>query len=153
VYADISWVGVLADRPSGDEERAFDAIREARDAAIDLLDSRLAAGQSTTGADVDRAARAVLVRRGFGAWIRHRTGHSIGGRVHGYGVNLDSVEFPDERPLIDGACFSVEPGVYGTTFGMRTEVDCFIHAGRLTVTGGVRQDRLLTSGDSDVRRR
>jgi len=153
VYADISWVGVLASMPSPEQQRTFEAVREAREAAIQLIEQRLAAGQRVSGADADRAARAVLAQRGFEAQVRHRTGHSIGGRVHGYGVNLDSVEFPDERSLADGACFSVEPGVYGDRFGMRTEVDCVIHGGRLLVTGGTRQEALLTLGGERVRHR
>jgi len=88
----------------------------------------------------------VLVARGFADSIRHRTGHSIGTRVHGYGVNLDSVEFPDERLLTEGACFSVEPGVYGDQQGLRSEIDCLIHDGRLHVSGTGRQTRLLTIG-------
>ncbi len=144
VYADISWVGVLAPAPSAGQAGVFAAIREAREAVIGLIGSRLASGQKVTGADADRAARAVLVRHGFEQSIRHRTGHSIGGRVHGYGVHLDSVEFPDERGLEDGACFSVEPGVYLPEFGMRTEVNCMVHGGRLLVTSGKRQDDLLT---------
>jgi Xaa-Pro aminopeptidase len=151
VYADISWVGVLARSASTEQEGLFAAVRDARDAAIGMIQGRLAARQRVSGADADRAARAVLEGRGLGALIRHRTGHSIGGRVHGYGVNLDSVEFPDERALTDGACFSVEPGVYGTDSGMRTEVDCVIHGGRLTVTGGERQNALLTLSGTHVR--
>jgi Xaa-Pro aminopeptidase len=153
VYADISWIGVMAPAPSAEQGRVFEAVRDARDAAIALLERRLAGGQPVSGAEVDRAARAVLAQRGFEGQIRHRTGHSIGGRVHGFGVNLDSVEFPDERLLIDGACFSVEPGVYGGAFGMRTEVDCVIKGGRLHVTGGKRQDALLTLGEGNVQRR
>jgi Xaa-Pro aminopeptidase len=153
VYADISWVGVLARSASAEQEGMFAAVRDARDAAISLIQGRLAAAQRVSGADADRAARAVLEQRGLADLVRHRTGHSIGGRVHGYGVNLDSVEFPDERALSDGACFSVEPGVYGTGSGMRTEVDCIIHDGRLTVTGGERQAALLTLSGTHVRNR
>jgi Xaa-Pro aminopeptidase len=64
--------------------------------------------------------------------------------VHGYGVNLDSVEFPDERALTEGACFSVEPGLYLEELGMRTEIDCIIHGGELRITGTGRQFSLLT---------
>ncbi len=146
VYADISWVGVCAEAPTALQRRVFEAVRDAREAALSLLQRRLADGAPVTGADVDQAARAMLVERGFAQGIRHRTGHSIGARVHGYGVNLDSVEFPDARPLTEGACFSVEPGIYLDDFGMRTEIDCIIHDGRLTVTGGTRQSALLTLG-------
>jgi Xaa-Pro dipeptidase len=97
-----------------------------------------------TGAEADRAARDLLTSRGFSGGIKHRTGHSIGARVHGYGVNLDSVEFPDERALTEGACFSVEPGIYLEELGMRTEIDCIIHGGALHISGPRRQSRLLT---------
>ncbi|MGO9307533.1 MAG: M24 family metallopeptidase [Spirochaetia bacterium] len=146
VYADIAWVGVCAPAPSPLQQRMFEAVREAREAAVSLLQRRLAAGTPVSGADVDRAAREVLADRGFAAGIKHRTGHSIGARVHGYGVNLDSVEFPDDRALTEGACFSVEPGIYLEELGMRTEIDCLIHGGALAVTGTGRQLALLTLG-------
>jgi Xaa-Pro dipeptidase len=144
VYADISWVGVCASEPTTRQLEVWDAVVQAREAAVDLLQKRLAAGAHPSGAEVDTAARQELLSRGFAAGIKHRTGHSIGARVHGYGVNLDSVEFPDHRPLTEGSCFSVEPGLYLEDFGMRTEIDCCITAGRLVVTGGSRQSRLLT---------
>ena len=146
VYADISWVGVCAPSPTPLQASVFAAVRDAREAAVSLLQRCLADGAPVTGAEVDRAARAVLEGRGFAHGIRHRTGHSIGERVHGYGVNLDSVEFPDERILAEGACFSVEPGLYLEELGMRTEIDCIIHDGRLCVTGTGRQFALLTRG-------
>jgi Xaa-Pro dipeptidase len=146
VFADISWVGVCDAVPAREHLGAFDAVRAAREAAVSLLQSRFTEGAPVSGADVDRAARAVLIDRGYGPALRHRTGHSIGARVHGYGVNLDSVEFPDERLLVEGACFSVEPGVYLEGFGMRTEIDCYVHGGRVVVSGGPRQDALLTLG-------
>jgi Xaa-Pro dipeptidase len=144
VYADISWVGVCATAPSDLQCRVFEAVRDAREAAVSLLEARLAAGTAVTGAEADRAARDLLTSRGFAGGIKHRTGHSIGARVHGYGVNLDSVEFPDERALTEGACFSVEPGIYLEELGMRTEIDCNIHGGALHISGPRRQSRLLT---------
>jgi Xaa-Pro dipeptidase len=144
VFADISWVGVLAPRPTGEQERVFAAVVAAREAAARAIATGLAAG--IAGADADRAARDVIEGLGFGAGLRHRTGHSIGTRVHGYGVNLDGVEFPDRRHLREGSCFSIEPGIYLERFGMRTEVDAVVRAGRLEVTGGPPQVRLLDLG-------
>lgn len=144
VYADISWVGVLAPRPTPEQARVFDAVVAARDRAAAAIDAGLAAG--ITGAEVDRIARDELARRGFTAGLRHRTGHAIGTRVHGYGVNLDGVEFPDHRRLREGSCFSIEPGVYLERFGMRTEVDAVVRAGRLALTGGPPQRSLLDLG-------
>jgi hypothetical protein len=146
IYGDISWVGVCAPSPTAQQRRVFDAVVAAREAALSLLERSCAAGDPVRGADVDRAARAVLAERGFVEGIRHRTGHSIGARVHGFGVNLDSVEFPDERLLKEGASFSIEPGIYLEDFGMRTEIDCCIYRGRPVVTSGERQVDLLVLG-------
>ena len=144
VYADISWVGVAAHSPTGPQRTAFDAVARARESALETIGRALAEGRAIRGRDVDEAARAAIERLGYGGGLRHRTGHSIGRRVHGYGVNLDCVEFPDDRPLREGACFSVEPGIYLEGFGMRTEVDCCIRNGGLVVTGRERQRGLLT---------
>jgi Xaa-Pro dipeptidase len=146
VYADISWVGVLAEDPGPRYARVFEAVVGAREAGLDFLSRSLAAGNAPSGAAADAAVRSYLIERGYEKALRHRTGHSIGGRVHGFGVNLDSVEFPDDRPLAEGACFSIEPGVYLEEFGMRSEIDAYIHDGRLVVSGGERQSRLLRVG-------
>lgn len=144
VFADISWLGVCAPSPTAIQRQVFEAVVEAREAALSVLENSFAARAAVRGADVDRAARAVLAKRGFAHGILHRTGHSIGTRVHGFGVNLDAVEFPDERLITEGACFSIEPGIYLEQFGMRTEIDCCIRDGRPEVTGGKRQTALLT---------
>jgi len=144
IFADISWLGVCAPAPTPVQRQVFEAVMEAREAALSFLEHGFAHGTPVRGAEVDRVTRAVLVRRGFEKGIRHRTGHSIGTRVHGFGVNLDSVEFPDERLITDGSCFSIEPGIYLEEFGMRTEIDCCIRDGRPEVTGGERQTTLLT---------
>jgi Xaa-Pro dipeptidase len=144
VYADISWVGVLAPQPSEEQRRVFDAVVAAREAAAAAIEAGLAAG--VTGAEVDRAVRGLIDDRGFAGGLRHRTGHAIGTRVHGYGVNLDSVEFPDHRRLREGSCFSIEPGIYLERFGMRTEVDGLVRGGLLVLTGGPPQQRLLDLG-------
>ncbi len=144
VFADISWVGVLAPRPTAEQVRMFDAVVSAREAAVAAIEAGLASGLS--GADVDRVVRDLIGGMGFAGGLRHRTGHAIGTRVHGYGVNLDSVEFPDHRRLREGSCFSIEPGIYLDRFGMRTEVDGIVRGGRLELTGGPRQQRLLDLG-------
>ena len=143
VYADISWVGVLGTKPTPAQQETFQTVVAAREEALRFIEAGLAEGRAVRGEDVDRAARQTIEGRGYSAGLRHRTGHSIGGRVHGFGVNLDSIEFPDRRVLRDGACFSVEPGLYGSEFGMRTEVDCCIRGGRLVVSGAERQRTLL----------
>ena len=66
-----------------------------------------------SGGEVDDAARAVVEQRGFGKWFTHRTGHSIDARdLHGSGPHIDNLETREERLLVSGVAFSIEPGVY-----------------------------------------
>jgi Xaa-Pro dipeptidase len=70
----------------------------------------------------------------------HRTGHSIGEEVHGTGANMDNLETHDERKIIPGTCFSVEPGVYLPEFGIRSEVNVYVGEGTARVTGEKQQE-------------
>jgi Xaa-Pro aminopeptidase len=109
IYADISWVGILGTHSPSRVEEAFRTVVEARELALRFIEETLSDGQSVSGEQVDRQVRAFVERSGYGENLRHRTGHAIGEEVHGFGVNLDSVEFPDPRLLLEGSCFSIEP--------------------------------------------
>jgi Xaa-Pro aminopeptidase len=135
VFADITWVGVTASRVPDDTARAFTAVAEARDAAVKLVEDAAQKGRDIHGWEVDRAARQVLEQRGYGQRILHRTGHSLGENVHGNGVHMDDYETHDERRVIPGTGFTVEPGLYFDTFGVRTEVNVFRGEHDATVTG------------------
>ena len=80
--------------------------------------------------------RNVIIERGFGDQFFHRLGHSIDSReLHGSGPNLDDLESRDERLIIPGVGFSIEPGVYLTgDVGMRTEVNAIARAGDVEIT-------------------
>ena len=134
VYADITWVGAAGDPPV-EVIRAFDAALAGRDAAIALVQSRVAAGQTVRGWEVDRAARDVIDRAGFGPQFIHRTGHSLGTEVHGNGVHMDDYETHDDRQLVPGTGFTIEPGIYGPRFGVRTEVNMVVGRTSAEVTG------------------
>lgn len=144
VFADISWVGFLDTNVPPEIDEAFSAIVSARDGSIDLINSKLAEHRQVTGKEVDLHARRIIEEHGFARFIKHRTGHSIDTECHGSGVNLDSVEFPDSRRLLEGSCFSVEPGVYLSSFGLRTEIDAYISDGKAVVSGNKPQSRILT---------
>jgi Xaa-Pro aminopeptidase len=143
IYADISWAGVYAQAAAEKIQAPFAALVRAREGAYRFIGDELAAGRRPSGASVDRKAREILAGAGYGGAIRHRTGHGIDADVHGAGVNMDSVEFPDSRPLLDGSCFSLEPGIYFDDFGMRTEINVYIRDGSPVISGTGRQFELL----------
>jgi Xaa-Pro aminopeptidase len=134
-YADQTWMASLG-QPSKDAMDVWNAVRGARDAAIDLVCARAAAGEAVRGADVDDAARSVIEKAGFGQYFTHRTGHSIDSRdIHGSGPHLDNLETREERLLVPGVAFSIEPGIYiPGKIGMRSEVNVYIVPGEAVVT-------------------
>jgi Xaa-Pro aminopeptidase len=143
VFADITWVGYTGKRVPDALARAFDAAARARDAAAALVQDAASAGRELRGWEVDRAARTVLEDAGFGAHILHRTGHSLGETVHGNGVHLDDYETHDDRRILPGTGFTIEPGLYFDTFGVRTEINMFRGEREATVTGA-RQSEIVT---------
>ena len=135
VYADQTWMASLG-APSTRAQTIWEAVRDARDAALSLLREKAAARINVRGADIDDAARRVIESRGFGDYFTHRTGHSIDARdIHGSGPNLDNLETREERLIFPGIGFSVEPGVYiAGEIGIRSEVNCCFLEGELLVT-------------------
>lgn len=144
VYADQTWMASLG-KPSERAREVFDAVRDARDAAIALVQDRARGGQPVRGAEVDDAAREVITSRGFGQYFTHRTGHSIDPRdLHGSGPHIDNLETREERILLPGVAFSIEPGIYVPgEIGMRSEVNVYIEGPRAVVTPDHYQNELI----------
>jgi Xaa-Pro aminopeptidase len=140
VFADITWVAYTGDSVPGEYQRAFAAVRDGRDAAVDLVTSAAAQGRELRGWQVDRACRDVIETAGFGDLFIHRTGHSLGEEVHGNGVHMDDYETRDDRRLIPGTGFTIEPGVYTDRFGVRTEINMFVAERDARVTGPLQQE-------------
>jgi Xaa-Pro dipeptidase len=143
VFADITWVGFTGRQVPDRYVEAFSAARNGRDAAVSLVQEAVSTRRELRGFEVDRACRAVIAKAGFGAQFIHRTGHSLGTEVHGNGVHMDDYETLDERRLIPGTGFTIEPGVYGEEFGVRTEINMFVGEQEAIVTGPLQTEFVL----------
>ncbi|MFF3379237.1 aminopeptidase P family protein [Streptomyces sp. NPDC002680] len=98
--------------PDAERRRVHDIVREAQEAGFRAVRPGAACQ------DVDRAARAVITEAGYGEYFIHRTGHGIGVTTHEPPYMIEG----EERPLVPGMCFSVEPGIYlPGRFGVRIE--------------------------------
>ena len=105
-----------------------------------------ASGTPVRGYEVDDAARAVVESAGLGQYFVHRTGHSIDRDLHGSGPHIDDYETRDDRLLMPGVGFSVEPGIYFPgDFGVRSEVNMYWGAGGPVVTPARPQEELIRS--------
>jgi Xaa-Pro aminopeptidase len=110
---------------------------------VELVRQAARGGRELRGWEVDRAASSVLRDAGYGDRILHRTGHSLGESVHGNGVNMDDYETHDDRRLLAGTGFTIEPGVYFDDFGVRTEINMIVAPHDASVTGPV-QTEIIT---------
>src|SRR5439155_454608 len=105
VFADQTWMGFTGRAPDAEVRKGWQTVRGARD-----------------------AARAVIRTAGYAEYFVHRTGHSIDRDLHGSGPHIDNFETADERPLVPGVGFSIEPGIYlPGRFGMRSEINVFMN--------------------------
>jgi Xaa-Pro aminopeptidase len=146
VFADQTWIGFAGSRVPNRVKEVWEAVRGAREAAVEAIRRGTAEHRTVAGYEADRAARAVVEAAGFGDAFVHRTGHSIDRDLHGSGPHLDDYETHDDRALVPGVGFSVEPGIYlDGAFGIRSEVNVFMGPSGPEVTPREPQTHLITA--------
>lgn len=144
IYYDVSWCMNVGPQIDAEYQRLFDLVKEARQTAFDLIQSKLDAGQDICGCEVDAHLQAFFQERGMAQYLMHRTGHNIGHRCHGVGANLDDYETHDSRRLLPGTMFSIEPGIYTRDYGVRLEYDVHITPEKqLRIYGPVQEEILV----------
>ncbi|MFF2277670.1 M24 family metallopeptidase [Agromyces sp. NPDC058126] len=103
---------VAGGEPDPELARVHELVRTAQRAAVDAV------RPGATAESIDRAAREVIERAGYGEYFITRTGHGIGLEVHEHPYIVAG----NTRPLEPGMAFSIEPGVYlPGRFGVRIE--------------------------------
>ena len=138
-YADVTWMAGWD--VTDTVHQAWTVVRNARDAALEFCHQAYRQNRQPRGFELDRAARQVIEKAGMGAHILHRTGHHLGfSATHGNGTHLDDLETHDTRPLIPGLAFTIEPGVYPGPFGIRSEINVYLHPSGPEVTTGVQME-------------
>lgn len=126
VFADMTLIGFRGEHVSTKIKYAWNLVIKARNAAIDKLKQAFKQGSKLRGFELDDAARNIFKHAGVQEFFIHRTGHNITTELHGPGTNLDDFETRDTRQIIPNTCFSIEPGLYFSDFGLRSEVNVLI---------------------------
>jgi Xaa-Pro aminopeptidase len=99
-------------KPSAEARRAYDAVKDAQQAAVDAV------RPGSSFADPDLAARKLLKARGLAKFFTHSTGHGVGLEIH-ENPRLAAGQSGIFQP---GMVVTIEPGVYVPgKFGVRIE--------------------------------
>lgn len=144
IYYDITWCGYIGNAPPADYQLFFNIAVEARNRAKAFIAEKFTRSELLYGWQVDDVVRDYMKQKGVAEYFIHRTGHSIHTAVHGNGANLDNLETKDDRQLIPGTCFSIEPGIYKDGIGVRSEINVLIdEKGNIRVIGEEQQHLIL----------
>lgn len=122
-YADGFWTDIVrtfcVGEPNEKQRKMFDAIFQARAAAISVVRPGMAAS------GVDRAARQTMKEHGFEKEFRHATGHGVGFAA----INHNALPriHPKSRDVLEtGMVFNIEPGIYIEGFGGMCHCDMVV---------------------------
>ena len=136
-YSDLTRTGYVGTTVPEKYTQVFQVVAAARDAGVECARAAFSAGRAVTGGEVDDAVRAVIENAGYGQYFCHRTGHNLAQEVHGNGTHMDNLETCDNRRILPGTLFTIEPGIYLPEFGVRSEINVYIGKdGSVQVTGG-----------------
>lgn len=142
-FYDITWTGFIGNNPSDRQREIFNIVRDARKLGCATVQKAFAEKRKIAGWEVDKVVRDFIGQKGYGDKFIHRTGHNISASLHGNGANIDNLETKDEREILPNTCFSIEPGIYLSEFGVRSEVNVLTRPGKAEITGR-QQDELVS---------
>jgi len=93
-------------------KKAYDSVLKAHDKAIKKARSGMKASE------IDKIARDIIDKAGFGKYFVHSTGHGVGLDIH----EMPYISSKSETIIEDGMVFTIEPGIYiEGEFGIRIE--------------------------------
>jgi Xaa-Pro dipeptidase len=126
IYADCTFMGWIGPKSIPKNVlKVWEIVRDARNLGVEFVKENI--NKDLKGYQVDRVVRDFIEKQGYGEFFIHRTGHSIDTNDHGSGANIDDFESKDERRILPDTGFSIEPGIYLKEFGVRSEIDVYVH--------------------------
>ncbi len=138
VYSDLTKMFYLGKDTDSLLSERYAIVYEATQRCISLVQSRMKEKKLLRGFEVDLETINYFKEKNQLKYCCHRTGHCINERVHGdFGANLDCLEMKDTRLVTNNACYSIEPSLYFSEYGIRLESNIAIDdSGNIEVRGG-----------------
>ncbi|MCE5273062.1 aminopeptidase P family protein [bacterium] len=126
MFARLGWTLVADTAANASLTGQWTAIVAAAQAALDCLEQGMGPGHEVLGYQVDDTARALL---GAPDLLPRPLGFNLNPWGHSFGVQLDDWLAHDDREVMPGMGFSLEPGVWTTNYALRMCNNLFISAG------------------------
>jgi len=105
-------------------QKAYDTVLKAHDRAIAKARSGMKAKE------IDKLARDVIEKAGFGKYFVHSTGHGVGLDIH----EMPYISSRSDTVIEDSMVFTIEPGIYiEDAFGIRIEDMVVMRSGKAEV--------------------
>ena len=115
---------IYTKKPSDEEQELYLLVLKANKTAIKSIKTGMKA------CDLDKTARDIIEKAGYGEYFGHATGHGIGLKVHELPkVSKDTKESPNKLKIKPGMVFTIEPGIYSDKFkgGVRIEDMAYVN--------------------------
>ncbi|MFZ3072142.1 MAG: Xaa-Pro peptidase family protein [Thermodesulfobacteriota bacterium] len=93
--------------PTRRQKEIYGVVKAAHDSAIEAV------GDGVLAKDIDRAARDVIKKAGYGKYFGHGTGHGVGMDAH----ERPNISRLSKDELAAGMVITIEPGIYIPGFG------------------------------------
>lgn len=130
-YSDMTRTFLINGASISDKIKIYKLVQKAQQRAIDAV------GLGIKTQDIDRIARDIIKKAGYGEFFGHGTGHGIGLDVH----EPPYVSWFKGERISDGMVFTVEPGVYMPgKGGVRIEDMVLVKNGKAELLTGLSRD-------------
>ena len=89
-------------KPSDKQKEVYKVMTEAQQVMLDTIKPGMTCGE------IDKVARSVIQKAGYGQYSNHRCGHGIGLGLH----EEPYLRYDNDLVLEENMSFSIEPGIY-----------------------------------------
>lgn len=98
---------IMLGKANDKQKEIYNVVLEAQLAALDALHA------GVIGCEVDKVARDIIAKAGYGNYFGHGLGHSVGLFIH----EFPSLSPKSNTPIEENVIVTVEPGIYIPNFG------------------------------------
>ncbi len=141
-YADMTWMFFCGTKIPKDIEKTWKVLSKSLDKAVKHIEKEIKKNILPRCVDISRASNDYIGENGFADGLKPAWGHALGfDSPHG---KFPSLNWKEYSRILKNIGYTIEPGMYFKTFGMRTEIDFYISTeNKVVITTPVQKEITL----------